>query len=235
MIILIIIVLRSSFYAQNLHLLEKMSTITTPPSKYISAGLRPLTDTDLQRCIEENLDTVDDQSCGCFVLSPNDTVLMIRPIINGQAADYWAFPKGHPDEGERAAAAATRETLEETHVQISSIHTDISTTIGYSFIKKMHTDQWKKHPAYPDENVRPILCYHKRVTYFFAQVDVEQPVSKTNETADVKWVPFKDVMAKLSHIEEKQVTCFFLGVRSAGISGIKLGSNQCASSNKRRK
>ena len=128
---------------------------TKEHQQYVREGLRPLSDADMQRCIDENLGAVDDASYGCFVLSPNNTVLMIRPIISGKPAEYWAFPKGHADDGEDRVDAARRECKEETHVT-PEVDAGASFTVGYSFIKRMHSDRWKQHPGYPDEAQRPV-------------------------------------------------------------------------------
>ena len=177
--------------------------------RYTRDGLRPLSDADMQRCIKENLEAVDDHSFGCFVVSTQHKVLMIRPIISGVPAEYWAFPKGHPDDGEDHVAAASRETLEETHVKPDTVRSDVFRTVGYSFIKRMHNDKWVQHPNFPSEASRPILCYHKQVTYYLAEVEDEQAVGVTNETAEVEWVPMEDVLDRLVHDEEKDVAAYF--------------------------
>jgi 8-oxo-dGTP pyrophosphatase MutT (NUDIX family) len=142
---------------------------------------------------------------------------MIRPLINNETiSDYWAFPKGHPDEGEDHISAAIRETFEETRVQLqpNMIHPDIYRTVGYSFINQMHNDKWKKHPNYPDEAKRPVLCYHKQVTYYFAEVNDETAdLGPTHETAEVEWVPIENVLQRLTHNEEKTVAIYFHGVQ----------------------
>ena len=184
-------------------------------SQYICDGLRPLSESDLKRCIDENLSAVKDHSYGCFVIAKNsDRVLMIRPIINGKASDGWGFPKGHPDENEAPALAARRETIEETHVEPDRIYSNVSKTVGYSFIKRMHNDKWKQHPAYPSEEKRPILCYHKQVTYYLAEVDEEKKVGASDETAEVQWVPLVEVSGRVPFDEEKRVTLFFQGVQA---------------------
>ncbi len=53
-------------------------------------------------------------SAGVVVFGPDRTVLLVhRPKY-----DDWSFPKGKLDPGERAAAAAVREVLEETGVDV---------------------------------------------------------------------------------------------------------------------
>jgi len=53
-------------------------------------------------------------AAGVVVFGPDRTVLLVhRPKY-----DDWSFPKGKLDPGERAAAAAVREVLEETGVQV---------------------------------------------------------------------------------------------------------------------
>ena len=53
-------------------------------------------------------------SAGVVVFGPDRTVLLVhRPKY-----DDWSFPKGKLDPGERAAAAAVREVLEETGLRV---------------------------------------------------------------------------------------------------------------------
>lgn len=47
--------------------------------------------------------------------------------------------------------AAARETREETQLRdIKKIYSDTFMDVGYSFIKRLHKDRWRKHSAYPD-------------------------------------------------------------------------------------
>jgi hypothetical protein len=80
--------------------------------------------------------------------------------------------------------------------------------IGYSFIKRMHSDQWQKHCNYPDKTKRPILCYHKTVRYYMAEAGIAGVPGSSDETADAEWVPLAEVDARLSHDEEKRVIAF---------------------------
>lgn len=59
--------------------------------------------------------------------------------------------QGHPDDGESDVAAAARETREETQLrEIQKVYSDVFMDVGYSFIKRLHKDRWRKHVAYPD-------------------------------------------------------------------------------------
>ena len=80
-------------------------------------------------------------------------------MIKQRAAEgCWGFPKGHADAGETDEDCAVRETLEETGVAVR-VRPDVFAETGYSFIKRMHSDRWRLHPAYPDENARPTLVH----------------------------------------------------------------------------
>jgi len=176
------------------------------------------TATDLQHGVEKELDVVDPHSFfGCFVVSPHNTVVMIRPIPSETTSGHWTFPKGPPDEGEDPVAAASRESMEATGVLVEpgTIHSEVCRTVGCSVVEKMHHDTWKKHPTYPNELQRPTLCYHKQVTYYLAEVDEESPdVGPNNETIEVEWVPMKQVLKRLQHDKEKEVAIFFHGVQT---------------------
>ena len=53
-------------------------------------------------------------AAGLILRSPSGSVLLLRRSSEGDAAGQWAFPGGKLEDGESAAAAAIRETQEET-------------------------------------------------------------------------------------------------------------------------
>lgn len=54
---------------------------------------------------------------GCVVIDGNKVLLITNPNRDG----YWAFPKGHAEEGETVEQVALRETFEETGYKVELI------------------------------------------------------------------------------------------------------------------
>jgi len=53
-------------------------------------------------------------SAGGVVMNPETKRLLLVRVKNLQGQEVWTFPKGHIEQGERAAEAALREGAEET-------------------------------------------------------------------------------------------------------------------------
>ena len=190
---------------------------------YHRDGCRSLSAEEMQRAKSERLKELDDRSVGCVVFAVQRNseapqqesgrarcVLMIKQRAPEGKPSYWAFPKGHVDEGETDEDCAIRETMEEAGVSVS-LRPDVFAEVGYSFIKQMHTDKWRKHPAYPDEATRPILVHHKIVRYYLATATDGMAQSCScrdecqNEVEAVEWVACSDAEARLAHEESKAV------------------------------
>ena len=176
-------------------------------NRYFRENCRPLSDEDVDRANLENLGEMDDKSCGCVVFRTGPAGVLQCLMING--SNYWAFPKGHPDEGESEKAAALRETREETGLElIMNQISDFRLSVGYTFIKRLHNDKWKKHADYPELSKRPILVTHKIVEYFYVSLSASESSiiqERTEEAKAVKWVNVDEVMGRLQHDEEKGV------------------------------
>jgi NAD-dependent SIR2 family protein deacetylase/8-oxo-dGTP pyrophosphatase MutT (NUDIX family) len=186
--------------------------------RYRRPGLRPLSPAELEQAAAGQLDAIDDRSAGCIVLAPTvdrgACVLMIRQRRQSQPAaqraeGFWAFPKGHPEEGETDVLAAVRETAEETGVTPCVVDGgDAFSDVGYSFIGRLHSDRWRKHASYPDESRRPIVVSHKTVRYHLATCGREQAgttqLGDTEEAEVVEWVAWTEVHSRLRHEEEKR-------------------------------
>lgn len=112
-------------------------------------------------------------SAGVVVFGPARTVLLVhRPKY-----DDWSFPKGKLDPGERAAAAAVREVLEETGVRV------------------------RLGP--PLESQRyPIRDGMKTVVYWTGRTVAEHDVARYEVNAeidDVRWVSIEDAPGVLTY------------------------------------
>lgn len=175
---------------------------------YARKHCRPLVPADLERAQRESLSELDDRSVGAIALTKDPggcgtCVLMLKCA----ASQQWIFPKGHPNPGEDDMAAATRETLEETGVNLTRLHQEAFSDVGYSFIKRLHKDRWQHHEDHPCEEKRPILVTHKVVRYYLAFVNTEDAAQVasdgTEEASACEWVPRSQVEGRLKHAEEK--------------------------------
>ena len=60
------------------------------------------------------------RAAGILLMAPSGRALFLQRSTAGDAAGLWSFPGGKLEEGENAAAAAARETLEETGYRVGS-------------------------------------------------------------------------------------------------------------------
>eukprot|EP00465_Bigelowiella_longifila_P014075 CAMPEP_0185265572 /NCGR_PEP_ID=MMETSP1359-20130426/27983_1 /TAXON_ID=552665 /ORGANISM="Bigelowiella longifila, Strain CCMP242" /LENGTH=287 /DNA_ID=CAMNT_0027854919 /DNA_START=1 /DNA_END=861 /DNA_ORIENTATION=+ len=180
---------------------------------YSHPKCRPLSDSDLKKAREQQLEEMEDRSYGCIVLSSKDKseqsqqptcVLLIKPR---KASKGYAFPKGHPNPGEKIEDCACRETREETGVRPSGHLQNAYAERGYSIISRLHGDKWKRHAAYPDESKRPILVVHKIVRLYFAWCSnlSESQLQPNPEAHEVVWVPLQEAKQKLRFQEDKDM------------------------------
>lgn len=168
-------------------------------------GFRPLNAENMEKVLAyeqttgKEIDEIDERSAGCVVFShhPETKELMVMLIKN--FGDWYSFPKGHVDENEDDMAAAIRETLEETGVNLSRDQLDPnSIAVRYALFGKLHTDRWVKHPDYPDESKRPKVIGYKTVTHFSAYTTEQTCVPQASELLEVKFHPLQEALELLS-------------------------------------
>lgn len=93
-------------------------------------------------------------------------VLLIR-----HKKGHWAFPKGHPNQGEKPYETAVRELKEETNLSIKRLLFEETITENYCFTRKRdHID--------------------KTVSYYLAEVEGEILLQK-QEVIDYQWLALK--------------------------------------------
>jgi bis(5'-nucleosidyl)-tetraphosphatase len=85
---------------------------------------------------------------------------------------FWAFPKGHPEQGEKGVHAAVRELKEET---------------GLSVLRFLNIPQFKESYYFHDHS----QLIHKSVFYWIAEVEGEIQLQK-EEIADCKWIALEE-------------------------------------------
>ena len=101
------------------------------------------------------------------VIAPDGSVLLIRRMDDG----LWAMPGGACDPGETPAAAAARETWEESGYQV-----EITRLLGV-FDSRLSGTQSSRH------------LYH----HLFAAVPVAGEAEISNETSAVGWFSWEDI------------------------------------------
>lgn len=77
----------------------------------------------------------NDFSVGGVVTDDLGRVALIR-TSSRQGATVWGLPKGHPEPGEAALAAAQREVEEETGLEVMVLHSTPAAEIDYWFVGK---------------------------------------------------------------------------------------------------
>lgn len=109
-----------------------------------------------------------DFSCGVI---PYRFVVGERQFLLIQhKAGHWAFPKGHPEDGETELETARRELEEETGIADVSIDADHPFEEAYRFTKRSGKE------------------VHKRVVYFLGEVHGDKPVQlQEEEVSDYAW------------------------------------------------
>ena len=114
------------------------------------------------------MDSVNDFSCGVIpmrVVDGRREFLLIQ-----HKAGHWAFPKGHPEEGETDLQAARRELAEETGLSEVALDEGHPFEEHYEFTKRSG-----KHVS-------------KRVVYFLGEVQPGQAVVlQESEVSDYAW------------------------------------------------
>lgn len=99
--------------------------------------------------------------------------------------DYWDFPKGHVEKGEKLEQTAKREIEEETGLKDIKFVEGFKETIKYFF-------KWE------GKNVL------KFVTFFLAETK-EKEVKVSFEHLGYVWLPFEEAMKKLTFDNAKEV------------------------------
>lgn len=94
-------------------------------------------------------------------------------LVKHVRGEYWAFPKGHCEEGESPYQTAERELFEELNLEIDSL---------------------QGHPPLKEDYIftRDGVEVHKHVTYYPAYVKGDLKIKEPNEVLEVKWVKLPD-------------------------------------------
>ena len=170
------------------------------------------------------LEEVDEVSLGCIVVHMDAAgvphVLLLTNV------GYMALPKGHQDIGEEELARAIRETNKETGTSLTTEHIlcdangrPLQASNGYSFVGKLHKDNWQRHNDYPNEALRPTIINHKIVRHFIAIVQDRNLKETVGEDANNKpaWFPVREALEKLTFDEDRQKVAALLAEANIAI------------------
>lgn len=99
--------------------------------------------------------------------------------------DYWDFPKGHIEKGERIEETVKREIKEETGLEKIELLPGFKKTIKYFF-------RWK------GKNVL------KFVTFYLAKTE-EKKIKISSEHIGFLWLPFEEAIKKITFPNAKKI------------------------------
>ena len=121
-------------------------------------------------------------SCGAVIYTLIDDA--VHYVIIYQLNGFHGFPKGHMEQGESQLETARREILEETGLKVDFI------------------DGFKQEVTYPLPQKPGVT---KKVIYFLARYQDQQPVFQESEVQDLKLLEYDDALRILEYDNSKGV------------------------------
>lgn len=118
------------------------------------------------------------KKAGAIILSKNDPTQILL-LFRGKHQD-WSFPKGHLEEGEDAAGAATREVKEETGLDVSVL----------TPLQSMEYENAKEG--------------HIVLELFLVQSKDDSVLKTESEIDELHWVSYQNILEKISYDNIKQ-------------------------------
>jgi 8-oxo-dGTP pyrophosphatase MutT (NUDIX family) len=112
------------------------------------------------------------------------SVVLVRPA----GRSTWVLPKGHLEEGETVAQAATREAREESGLTVGRI--EPLGEISYVYSSR-------------ERNGATLTRIFKRVHFFLMEHTGGDPSAHDSETDEVAWLSFDDALARATHPSEQ--------------------------------
>lgn len=114
------------------------------------------------------------------------SVVLVRPT----GRSTWVMPKGHLEEGETVAQAATREAREESGLTVGEIEPLGEISYVYSSRKR---------------NGAALTRIFKRVHFFLMEHTGGDPAAHDSETDEVAWLTFDEALARATHPSEQEL------------------------------
>jgi 8-oxo-dGTP pyrophosphatase MutT (NUDIX family) len=112
------------------------------------------------------------------------SVVLVRPT----GRSTWVMPKGHLEEGETVAEAATREAREESGLTVGEI--EPLGEISYVYSSR-------------ERNGATLTRIFKRVHFFLMEHTGGDPSAHDSETDEVAWLSFDEALARATHPSEQ--------------------------------
>jgi 8-oxo-dGTP pyrophosphatase MutT (NUDIX family) len=114
------------------------------------------------------------------------SVVLVRP--SGRRT--WVLPKGHLEEGETVAQAATREAREESGLTVGVI--EPLGEISYVYSSR-------------ERNGATVTRIFKRVHFFLMEHAGGDPAAHDSETDEVAWLDLDEALARATHPSEQEL------------------------------
>jgi ADP-ribose pyrophosphatase YjhB (NUDIX family) len=129
------------------------------------------------------------------VVVRGDEVIVIVPAKRGPGGSrVLGLPKGHPEAGETAAQAATREVREEAGVTGELIES--LGTVEYTYERRGRS-------------------VAKRVEFFLMEYVQGDPADHDHEVEQARWMPLSDAATALTYQGEREVVTRAMSRRAA--------------------
>lgn len=106
-------------------------------------------------------------------------------LIKHSKGEYWAFPKGHREEGETPFQAAARELLEETGLSVAQVLFEEIFSETYQFRRES-------------------TLIEKTVVYFAAEVKGEMAL-QSSEVSESRWIKWKEAEQVITFPQSKSI------------------------------
>ena len=114
------------------------------------------------------------------------SVVLVRPA----GRSTWVLPKGHLEEGETVAQAATREAREETGLTVGQI--EPLGEISYVYSSR-------------ERNGAALTRIFKRVHFFLMEHTGGDTSAHDSETDEVAWLSFDEALTRATHPSEQEL------------------------------
>ncbi|MDD5221514.1 MAG: NUDIX domain-containing protein [Candidatus Paceibacterota bacterium] len=129
-----------------------------------------------------------ERSAGAVVMHRGKQIeylLLLYPGLSKKSKKYWDFPKGHIEKGETEQDTIIREVREETGINNLNIFPKFRNSIKYYFQKEGKT-------------------IFKTVAFYIAESRTKS-VKISSEHLDFIWLPYKQALDAMAHINAKRV------------------------------